>query len=250
MLRGPTCVQQVLRIVGMRRVFHRVEVIEVAEEFVEAVHGRQELVLVAEVVLAELAGGVAHALERGRDRHGLRRNADRRAGLADRGHAGADRQLAGDEVGAARRAARLGVVVGEQHALGGELVEVRRPPGHHAAVVGADVPHADVVAHDDDDVRPLRRLAPSLPAAALAPASPAPPRRSAPMRPAAMCRSSSRSRRLSPAPLGAFPSFEASTRISSSCHNVLAFGWFLVMHLKPTWLVDVSTGSAWRAAGR
>ena len=86
----------------------------------------------------------------------LGRHADRRAGLADRGHAGADRQLAGDEVGAARRAARLGVVVGEQHALGGELVEVRRPAGHHAAVVGADVPHADVVAHDDDDVGLLR----------------------------------------------------------------------------------------------
>ena len=82
-------------------------------------------------------------------------HADRRAGLADGGHAGADRQLAGDEVGATRRAARLGVVVGEQHAFGGELVEVRRPAGHHAAVVGADVPDADVVAHDDDDVRLL-----------------------------------------------------------------------------------------------
>ena len=38
-----------------------VEVVEVAEELVEAVHGRQELVAVAEVVLAELAGGVARA---------------------------------------------------------------------------------------------------------------------------------------------------------------------------------------------
>ena len=47
-------------------------------------------------------------------------------GLADGGQAGADRQLAGDEVRAARRAARLGVVVGEEHALGGEPVEVRR----------------------------------------------------------------------------------------------------------------------------
>ena len=136
----------------MAGVFHRVEVIEIAEELVEAVHRRQELVVVAEVVLAELAGGVAHRLERRRDGHRLRRHADRRAGLADRGHAGADRQLAGDEVGAARRAARLGVVVGEQHALGGDLVEVRRPARHHAAVVGADVPDADVVAHDDDDV--------------------------------------------------------------------------------------------------
>ena len=91
-------------------------------------------------------------LERRGDRHRLGRQAGGGAGLADGGHAGADRQLAGDEVGAARRAARLGVVVGEQHALGGDLVEVRRPARHHAAVVGADVPHADVVAHDEDDV--------------------------------------------------------------------------------------------------
>ena len=147
---------EVLRVVRMAGVLHRVEVIEVAEELVEAVHRRQELVLVAEVVLAELAGGVAHALEGGRDGGGLGRQAGRRAGLADGRHAGADRQLAGDEVGAPRRAACLGIVVGEQHALGGDLVEIRRAARHHAAVVGADVPDADVVAHDDDDVRPLR----------------------------------------------------------------------------------------------
>ena len=79
-------------------------------------------------------------------------SADRRAGLADRGHAGADRQLPGDEVRATRRATRLGIVVREQHAFLGDLVEVRRPARHHAAMIGADIPHADVVAHDDDDV--------------------------------------------------------------------------------------------------
>ncbi|MCY1311686.1 hypothetical protein D9M70_620200 [compost metagenome] len=40
-----------------------VEVVEVAEELVEAVHGGQVGVVVAEVVLAELAGAVAGALE-------------------------------------------------------------------------------------------------------------------------------------------------------------------------------------------
>jgi hypothetical protein len=39
-------------------------VVEVAEELVEAVVRRQVLVAVAEVVLAELAGGVAEALSR------------------------------------------------------------------------------------------------------------------------------------------------------------------------------------------
>ena len=157
----------------MARVLHRIEVIEVAEEFVEAVHGRQELVEVAEVVLAELAGRIAHRLEHRRDGRRLVRQADRRAGLADRGHAGADRQFAGDEVRAARRATRLGIVVGEPHALGGEPVEVRRPARHHALVVGADVEPADVVAHDDDHVRPLllRRGGPVVTAMAASSAS-------------------------------------------------------------------------------
>ena len=64
-------VQQLLRVVGMRRVFHRVQVIQVAEELIEAVNGGQELVAVAEVVLAELAGGVALRLERGGDGAGF-----------------------------------------------------------------------------------------------------------------------------------------------------------------------------------
>ncbi len=145
-------VQKILRVVGVRRIFHRVQVIQIAEEFVEPMDRGQELIEVAEMVLAELAGGVALHLERGRNGARLGRNADLGARLADRGHAGADGQLAHDEVRATRRAARLGVIVGEQHAFLGELIEVRRLAGHHAAVVSADVPHADVVAHDDDDV--------------------------------------------------------------------------------------------------
>ena len=148
-------VLELRRVVGMGRVFHRIQVIEVAEELVEAVHGRQELVAVAQVVLAELTRCIAHRLEDRRGGRRLRGQADRGARLADGRHAGADRELAGDEVGTPGRAARLGVVVGEQHPLRGEPVEVRRPAGHHAPVVGADVEPADVVAHDDDDVRLL-----------------------------------------------------------------------------------------------
>ena len=70
-------VQQILRIVGMERVFHRVQVIQVAEEFVEAVDGGQEFILVAQMVLAELAGGVALRFERGGDGAGFRRQTDR-----------------------------------------------------------------------------------------------------------------------------------------------------------------------------
>ena len=40
-----------------------------------------------------------------------------------------------------------------------EPVQVRRSACHHAAVVGADVPDADIVPHDDDDVLRGRRCA-------------------------------------------------------------------------------------------
>ena len=157
-------VQQVLRIVGMCRVFHRVEVIEVAEELVEAVDSRQKFILVAKVILAELAGGIPHVLEHSGNGHRLGGQAYRRAGLPDRSHAGADRQHTGDEVRPARRATCLGVVVGKQHPLFGQFIEVRRTAGHQAAMVGADVPHADVVAHDDNDVgfRPPQTPGPRL----------------------------------------------------------------------------------------
>ena len=51
--------------------------IEIAEELVEPVIGRQHVIEVAEVVLAELAGGVALVLEQRGDRHDLLVHADR-----------------------------------------------------------------------------------------------------------------------------------------------------------------------------
>src|SRR5262249_107059 len=59
-----------------------------------------------------------------------------------------DRQLAGDEVSTARRAARFSVVVREQHAFRRQLIEVRRLSRHDSAMIGADVEPADIVAHD------------------------------------------------------------------------------------------------------
>ena len=55
---------RVLRIVGVFRLFLGVQVIEVAEELVEAVFGGQEFVLVAEMVLAKLPGIIAERLEK------------------------------------------------------------------------------------------------------------------------------------------------------------------------------------------
>ncbi len=90
--RGPKFlleVREVLlrRIVVHLRLFLGVQVIEVAEELVEAVIGRQHVVEVAEVVLAELPGRIALVLEQRRDGDGLFGHADRRAGNADLGEA-------------------------------------------------------------------------------------------------------------------------------------------------------------------
>jgi hypothetical protein len=52
-----------LGIIGMLGLILGVEVIEVAEELVEPVGGRQELISVAEMVLAELTGRIAERLQ-------------------------------------------------------------------------------------------------------------------------------------------------------------------------------------------
>ena len=69
---------RILRIVGVLRLLLGVEVIEIAEELVEAVHRRQMLVAVAEMVLAELAGGVAEILQELPDGRVLGLQAERR----------------------------------------------------------------------------------------------------------------------------------------------------------------------------
>ena len=143
----------VLRIVGVLRLVLGIEVIEIAEELVEAMHGRQELVAVAEMVLAELSGHVAERLEQIGERRVLVRQPFFGSRQPDLEQAGAHRALAGDERGAAGGAGLLAVIVGEDRAFVGDAVDVGRAIAHHAAVVGADVPVADVVAHDDEDVR-------------------------------------------------------------------------------------------------
>src|SRR6266496_4329315 len=97
----------------MSRIFHCVEVIQVAEEFVEPVHGGQELIEIAQVIFAELARGVALRFKRGGNRAGLSWYSNLSTRLADRGHPGADGQFAHDEVRATRRATRFRVVVSE-----------------------------------------------------------------------------------------------------------------------------------------
>ena len=134
-----------------------VEVVQVAEELVEPVRGRQVLVQVAEVVLAELAGRVPQWLEQLGDGRILLLQADVHAGHPDLAHAGAVHALPGDERRPARRAALLAVGIGEKHSLVGDPVDVGREVAHHSAAVATQVRDADVVAPDDEDVRFLVR---------------------------------------------------------------------------------------------
>jgi hypothetical protein len=105
------------------------------------------------VVLAELTGGVSERLQQFGDGRVLRVQSDRGAGQADLGQAGTDGVLTGDEARAAGCAALLAVPVGEGRPFLRDAINVGRLVAHHAFAVMADVPIADVVAPDDEDVR-------------------------------------------------------------------------------------------------
>ncbi|MND76385.1 hypothetical protein D3C80_680320 [compost metagenome] len=139
-------------VVGFRFLFG-VHVVQVAEEFIEAVVGRQVLVAVAQVVLAELAGGVAlllHHIAQGRRPV---RDAVLRAGHANGQQAGAKRMLAENEGSTPGGAGLLAVGMSEQCAFFADAVDVGGFVAHHALVVGTEVKDANVVAEDHQDVR-------------------------------------------------------------------------------------------------
>jgi len=104
------------------------------------------------VVFAELAGRVSLRLEQLSERRVLRGQPFLGARQADLEQAGSEGGLAGDERGASGGAGLLGVEVGEDRALLRNAVDVGRAVAHHAAIVNADVPVADVIAEDDKDV--------------------------------------------------------------------------------------------------
>src|SRR5262249_46615428 len=146
------------RVIGELRLLFRVEVIEVAEELVEAVDRWQELVAVAEVVLAELAGRVAGVLEQFSAGRILGLEADRRPRHSDLRETGTEPALSRDERGAPGRARLLAIGVCELHPLLGESIDVRRPISHQPVAVAAQVRDADVVAPDHENVRLIASL--------------------------------------------------------------------------------------------
>ena len=126
--------------------------IEIAEEFIEAVHRGQVLVAVALMILPELTGAVAKALHDGSHGDVSLLPTFRCAGDADLGHAGADWAGAVNERSTPGSATLLSIVVRKEHTFLGNSVDVGCLVTHHATVVVADVFRADVISPDDKDV--------------------------------------------------------------------------------------------------
>ena len=152
-----------LRIINIFRFFLRVQVVQVAQELVEAVVGRKHFVAVAQVILAELAGHVAVVLQQTRDGRILHLHAlwsSRQADLrqADLRQARTDRRLSGNEGRATGGAALLAMPIGKYRAFPCNPVDTGRLVAHRALVVGTRIPVADVVAPDDDDVGLVRGI--------------------------------------------------------------------------------------------
>ena len=138
--------------VGEAHLLHGVEVIQVAPVFLEAVCRRQGIGVIAQVVLAELAGGVAEIVQELRERRGAGPQVGRAARELRRDHAGAQRIHAGEEGIAPGGAALHSDIVHEDRAFVADAVDVRRLADHQPAVIDARLHPSDVVAHDEEDI--------------------------------------------------------------------------------------------------
>ena len=141
--------RRVLRIVRIVGFFLGIEVVEVSEELIESVHGGQMLIAIAEVVLAELAGGIAETLHEIPNRRILEAETKRRARRADLGEACTDRRLARNKGGASGSATLLPIEIREHRAFFGDAIDVRCLVTHDAVVVATGVEPANVVGHDE-----------------------------------------------------------------------------------------------------
>ena len=113
---------------------------------------RQGIGVVAKVVLAEFAGGVAKISQKPCQRRRAGPQVGRATGQLRRDHAGAQRMHAGEKGIAACGAALLGIVMREDRAFIADAVDVWRFANHQPAMVDARLVEADVVAHDEEDV--------------------------------------------------------------------------------------------------
>ena len=117
-------------------------------------HGRQMLIAVTQMVLAELPGGIAQGPQQAGDRRILRPHPLGRAWKAHLGKPGAHGALPGDEGRAAGGAGILRVMIGEEGAFPGDPVNIGRAIAHDPHIIGRDIGPAHIIAEDHQDIRP------------------------------------------------------------------------------------------------
>src|SRR5262245_8627403 len=129
---------------------HRVEVVEITPKFLEAMRRGQGLGVVAQVVLAELASGVAEVPQEHCKRRGTGSPPRGAARERRRDHASPKRIHSGEKGIAARGAALHGYVVHEDAALLANAVDVWRLANHQTAMI--NLHPTDVITHDEENV--------------------------------------------------------------------------------------------------
>src|SRR4029077_11880440 len=117
-------VGRILWIVRQFRFFLGVKVVEIAEKLVKAVDGGQRFVAIANMVLAELARGIAEALEQAPDGRIELAHAHRCAGETDLAQSAPDNVLASEKRGAAGRARLFPIVLKEANSFFADAVDV------------------------------------------------------------------------------------------------------------------------------
>ena len=126
--------------------------VEVSEEFIETMHGRQVIVAITLVVLAELTGGVSSGLQNGGDGYVTFLPALFCSWQTHFGHPSAYWYVPAEECSASCGATLLTVVVSKRQAFFGDAVDVRGAISHHPAVVVTDIPSTDVITPDHEDI--------------------------------------------------------------------------------------------------
>src|SRR5262245_12421304 len=104
------------------------------------------------MILADLGSGIPLRLEQIGDRRIFFLHTRLGSGHANLRQPRSHAVLAGDKRGATGGAALLTVVVGEDHPVFGDAVDVWGPIPHQSAGVSADVRLTDIIAPNDDNV--------------------------------------------------------------------------------------------------
>src|SRR5262249_26532887 len=127
----------------------------ISPEFLEAVRCRQRFRVIPQMVLAELACRIPKIVQELGERRRAGPQVTWTAWQLRWDHARSQRMHAGEEGVASRRTALLGVVVHEYPAFATDAIDVGCLSHHQSAMVDTGLHPADVVTHDEEDVRSL-----------------------------------------------------------------------------------------------